>query len=147
MKLQRNQSGVVLIVALIMLVILTIYAVTSANLASIDLKIAGNAHDRKLAQLSAEQAVQEIISSQSNFDSPAARSLTINGIPIAVAAPACLYSSSASGYFMTGAAQTSLAPKDMQWEIQATATDPISGAMATVHQGIRMRLPAGSDCP
>jgi len=39
------------------------------------------------------------------------------------------------------------APQTTVWDIQAVATDSLSGASVTVHQGVKVLLGAGATCP
>lgn len=58
MKSLKRQSGVVLVVSLIMLVVLTLIGVTAMRGSSLEEKMAGNARDRSLALQSAEAALR-----------------------------------------------------------------------------------------
>ena len=56
--------------------------------------------------------------------------------------PACLGTSPAQGY----TAVNNITLYDTNWSLTATATDPVSGATATIDQGVRIRLPTNF-CP
>ena len=142
MSNRRRQRGAVLFVTLIMLVMLTLFVVSSVNMSSADLRIVGNRQSKMAMSYSAQQAIEQVISSSAGFESPAPQTITVNGIPVSVTAPACLGASPAIGY----SAVSSITLYDVNWSLTATATDPITGASVTVTQGVRSRLPANY-CP
>lgn len=77
MKFQSRQSGVVLAVSLIMLLVVTLLGVSSMRGTILEEKMAGNARDRNLAFQSTESAVREAensieaVVSLGNFDGSA----------------------------------------------------------------------------
>ncbi|OGS99242.1 MAG: hypothetical protein A3F73_06330 [Gallionellales bacterium RIFCSPLOWO2_12_FULL_59_22] len=73
----HRQRGATLIVALIMLVLLTLFAVTSFNLGTGSLHTVGNAQSRNEAMAAAQQAVEEAVSTTRLFQSPS--TVIING--------------------------------------------------------------------
>lgn len=146
----QRQRGATLLISLIMLVVLTLFAVAGFNLSSVNLKIAGNFQIQKYIEAIAQQAIEQVIST------PTAFSLTPTGVcipsgtlppcaagEVTVSAPKCNYSAPAPGYSLK---EGTLVPDDNDWEITATVTDTLSSAKATVTQGIRMRMLAGN-CP
>lgn len=142
----RRQSGATLIVTLIILITMTLFAVASSQLVSTDLRIAGNVQGKKLAEAATQQAVETVLSSGSYFTSPVAHRFSVAGLTVATAAPTCLALSSVSGYFMTSSTQTGMAPVNTRWDIQASTSDPVTGAAVVLHQGVAMRMRVGSVC-
>jgi Tfp pilus assembly protein PilX len=140
--LQRRQSGTTLFVTLIMLVILTLMVVGSINLNNNSLKVVGNMQTQKSADGAAQVAIESLISTYAYFAAPAVATLTVDGYSVNVASPVCKRATLAAGYQY----DDPMAPEDTHWEVQASATDSSSGAGAVMHQGIKMRLPAGN-CP
>lgn len=69
-KPKHGQQGAVLIVALIMLVLITIMGVASFNLGRGNLQIVGNMEARQQSQLSAQAAVEEVISNTLFYQQP-----------------------------------------------------------------------------
>lgn len=67
---RRKQQGVTLVVALIMLVLLTLLVLTSANLGKASLETVGNMQQRNEAQAAAEEAIQQAISSPRFINTP-----------------------------------------------------------------------------
>ena len=142
MSRRHHQRGAVLITSLIMLVVLTLFVVSSINLSSADLRIVGNRQSKMAMSHSAQQAIEQVINGIAGFDAPAPQTITVNGVPVSVTAPACLGASPAAGY----TAVSNITVYDTHWSLTATATDPVTGATATVTQGVRIRLPTNY-CP
>lgn len=84
---QRPQRGITLILSLIMLVLLTIMALTSFNLGKGGLQIVGNAQQRSQAQNAAQSVIDEVMSSSGFVDSPSTV-LDNSSCPAALGAPA-----------------------------------------------------------
>lgn len=142
MNIRYRQRGATLLVSMIMLVALTLLVLSSVNLSTGDLRIVGNRQSKSAMEYSAQQAIEQVVSSIANFNAPAPTTHTVNGATVAVTAPACLGTSPAPGY--TAVANITL--YDTQWSLSAAATDPVSGATAVVTQGVRIRLPSNF-CP
>lgn len=151
MRLGR-QRGATLLVSLIMLVVLTLFAVSGFNLSSVNLKITGNFQEQKMMEATAQQAIEQVISSTAAFSlTPVAQTVCVNGIGapctggsnVAVSAPVCNYNVTAKGYTKQIG---QLTPEDTDWELRAVVSDAITGARAAVVQGVRIRLLAGN-CP
>lgn len=142
MSNRHHQRGAVLLVSLIMLVMLTLIVVSSINLSTADLRIVGNRQSKMAMSHSAQQAIEQVINSIAVFDAPAPQTITVNGVPVSVTAPVCLGTSPAAGY----TAVSNVTVYDTHWSLTATATDPMTGATATVTQGVRISLPTNY-CP
>ena len=147
----KRQRGATLLVSLIMLVVLTLFAVTGFNLSSVNLKITGNYKMEKSMEAAAQQAIEQLISSKSAFNlTPVASTICINGglgclggHNVAMSAPKCNYANTAKGYSKK---LGELALEDTNWEIRADVNDALTDARATVVQGVSIRLLAGN-CP
>ncbi|MFC5460892.1 hypothetical protein [Massilia niabensis] len=72
MKYQRFESGITLITALIMLVLLTLVALTSFNLGKSNLQVVSNMQQRDEATAAAREVIEETISNTRFFTHPAA---------------------------------------------------------------------------
>ena len=147
----KRQRGATLIITLIMLVILTLFAVTGFNLSSVNLKVVGNFQQQKAMEAVAQQAIEQIISTATPFSlTPTASTVCVNGsgggctggYMVAVSAPQCHYTTTAQGYTKKVG---ELTPEDTDWEIRAQVSDPL-GAQAAIVQGVGIRLLAGN-CP
>jgi Tfp pilus assembly protein PilX len=76
----RTQRGTTLIVALIMLVLLTLFAVSSFNTANTNLKVVGNMQQKNEALNAAQAAIESVISTPQFIANPA------NAVPVPCAA-------------------------------------------------------------
>jgi len=146
MKNIRNQRGATLFVALIFLLIMTLYAITSINMSTVNLRIVGNMQAVKYMDSAAQEAIEQKISNSDSFASSVGATTvnsTISGtnFTVNVAAPDCIDSQTAAGY---SAVVENIIPEDNTWEISATVTDNVTGATSTIHQGVEMRMLAGN---
>lgn len=163
----RHARGATLLIALIMLVVLTLFAITAIRTGNIGFKIVGNQQAQKLMEAAAQQAIEQVISNLGNFDpvTVVAPSTTVaqrvcvgtaaghppvaippatcaSGIQVDVAPVRCISTKRSQFDSLT---QT-MATYDNTWEIVTSVTDSLSGAKATYHQGVRIRMLAGN-CP
>lgn len=138
----KRQRGAVLLVSLVMLMVITLFVVSSANMSSTDLRIVGNLQRKMVINQSVQQAIEDVLSNVSNFNTPVAQTITVNGTAVAVSAPACLGTATAAGY----TAVNNITLYDTNWSVSATATDLLTGATSTINQGVRIRLPTNF-CP
>lgn len=157
-RFPRNERGATLFIALIMLVVLTMFAITAMNLSNVNLKIVGNMQSKKNVESVAQTTVEQIIGAYSNFGSPTAavtidgQSLTSGtattmpsgsasaGMVITVSNRTCQYTTPATGY----SAVQGISPEDDTWIFTVTVSDPLTSASTTVHQGARIRMLAGT---
>ena len=153
----RSQRGATLLVTLIMLVVLTLFAVTGFNLSSVNLKIVGNFQQQKDAESVVQDALERVLSSIAIFSTPAAVCLPSGDAPtgtapnqtctittdVLITKPKCNYSTVATGYTKK---LGELTPEDTNWEVRASYRDPLTQAAAAVVQGVAVRMLAGN-CP
>jgi len=147
----KRQRGATLLVSLIMLIVLTLFAITGFNLSSVNLKITGNYMMEKRMEAVAQQAIEQLISTKTAFNmAPAASTICVNGglgcvggYNVAMAVPKCAYATTAKGYSKK---IDELALEDTTWEVRADVADALTGAKATVVQGVSIRLLA-ENCP
>jgi len=150
---QRTQRGATLLVTLIMLVVLTLFAVTAFNLSSVNLRIVGNFQQQKETEAAVQQALAQVLSSVALFETPAVKSLCIPGgtnppcaasqHEITVDRPRCNYTTAARGYTKI---LGQLTPEDTNWDVRASYTNALTNAKAAVVQGVAVRMLAGN-CP
>lgn len=142
-----QQRGVALFISLVTLALLTIFVLSLVNTSIVNTRVIGGMQSKQAIRANVQQAIEQVMSSGASFTSPAQQTLTVNNIAVNISSPSCVNTLAVPGYAIGSAAQPSLAPLDTLWEVKATATDPVTGANATIHQGVRMRLPIGSACP
>ena len=165
-----RERGAVLLMSLIMLVMMTIFVVSSVNVSSLGMKVVGNAQSQKQVDAAAMEAVEVILNDFGNFNkavsqrgaptaaatcyfssgscTPTDGLATVSpvgsaaGYSVTVNLPTCISSQTATGY----SAVWGLAPDDNIWEISTTVSDNVTGATSTITQGVRIRMLAGN-CP
>lgn len=143
MNTRNAQRGATLIVSLIMLVVLTMFAVSAINLSSVNLKIVGNMQAQQAMEMAAQNAIEQQLSSPAYYTTMiAARTVNASGFNVNLGAATCIRNVPATGYSAT----SGISPEDNDWEIVATVSDPLTGANLTLHQGVRIRMLAGN-CP
>jgi Tfp pilus assembly protein PilX len=152
MQSRNNQKGAVLLVALIMLVVFTLLAVSGVNSSMTSLRIAGNMQSQTEVGAAAQRALEQVLDQVTNFQyasdsAPPSQALTISSAgvdyPVTVTLQ-CLGARPVAGYSASFAAS---APSESFWDVQASALDPRTGATAVAHQGVRVTLSPGQVCP
>jgi Tfp pilus assembly protein PilX len=147
-----RQRGVTLLVSLVMLVILTLFAIAGFNLSSVNLKVAGNFQAQKAMDAVAQQALEQVITTTTAFSlTPTSQTVCVNGTgggctggyQVAVDAPRCNYAVTAKGYTKKIG---ELTPEDTDWEVRAVVTDSVTSARSAIVQGVRIRMLSGN-CP
>lgn len=143
----RSQRGLTMFFALIMLLLLTLFAVSAVQLLGGNLRITSNMASQKAAEGAAQQGLEKMISNLANFITPPTGNTTMNiengsseKFTVTAQGPKCIAELPAPGYSLT----YTLAPKRTQWEMQANTSDPTLGGTAEVHQGVSILMPAGS---
>jgi type IV pilus assembly protein PilX len=169
MAFRHSQRGLSLLLTLVMLTVITLFAVSMMRLSTINASIVGNMQAQKTVESEAQQAIEiavnqfaffnDVIKNQNAWSGNTA-SLDFGTLwtnykgagtgstapatlsSIKLSRPQCTYFTPSSGY----SALSGVAPQDTYWDIGVTATDSLTAAASEVHQGVRMRLPAGN-CP
>ncbi len=164
----RAEKGMTMLIALVMLVVITLFVVSMVRLGNINAMVVGNMQAQKGVEAEAQQAIEtavnnyqffkDAIESTGSWAVPSTAriddaALWMNYKPLAATAapakqaddvdifrPQCIYFEPATGY----SALSGVAPQDTFWDVAVTASDSRTGASAELHQGIQMRLPAGN---
>jgi len=152
-SMQRHQRGTTLLIALIFLVILTLFAVSGMNTGVINLRTANNAQMMVEAEFAAQQQIEALMNSVTGFmtgvlGAATSTNVDVNGdgntdFVVTTQPPVCLSIAPAPGYSYEFAAS---APKDTVWQISASASDSIFGSSASLRQGVKIRLPVSAVC-
>lgn len=137
----RQQRGMTLIVSLVMLIMLTMFALSTMNLSNSNLKVVGNQQAQRAVEAAAQQAIERVVSGSAIFKAPVAQSLTIDGFTVAVTAPTCQRSVACSGC-SKDITVTNLPEMDL-FEVQASTTDSVTGATVSVRQGVDLMMLQG----
>jgi hypothetical protein len=163
---QSRQSGAVLMVTLVMLIMVTLLGVASANLVQSNLKVVENIEARSAARNAALTALQEAIAlgellegdlafSTSCQSNTYARCLDLSGdnvtddIVVRLDTPECISAApvknSQLDVFASAADASCYQPgvyslcADAVWEVTAVAVDNLTGARVEVRQGLSTR--------
>jgi len=180
-RFPRRQRGATLIVSLIMLVLITLLAVSSFSLGKGNVQIVGNMQQRNQLFAAAQQALATTISDRqftltpTNFvPAPCTVNNTVcvgvngdgaNDIVVLVT-PVCdsilpitvtqalndptltnCVIGAAQNTGQVGATNGNSMCSHSVWEVQAAATDTLTGASAVIDQGVGVLVPATTVCP
>ena len=143
MKFER-QRGAVLVVSLVLLVVLTLFVISSTHIAGGNLRIVGNMQSKQNVELVSQQALEQVISSIDPFYAPTS-AVTVAapvGMTVTVGNRTCVRATPARGY----SAISGVSPEDTFWDVPIAVGESITGASTATAQGVRIRLPAGN-CP
>ncbi len=139
---KNRQRGATLVVSLIMLVVLTLLAVSGIRSSSVNLRIAGNMQMQAEASAAAQQAIEEVISN-TDFTLAAPAPKTIGFYTVTFVPPVCQSSRPVArddpGLPDDGSCLGSAGATYCYWttwDIAATASDTKTGATTTLLQGI-----------
>lgn len=152
MKPRNRQSGVVLIITMVLLIMITLLAMTAIRSSTTELQIAGNAQLRKELAHAAQEGVEVRINSMTDFNNviagvavgTATYTLQGNRYQVKVSEPVCVKSVPEGGTSLVNAGVS--ASETTYWRVQSTVEDATNGAVLTSSQGVKMRMPLGS-CP
>ncbi len=142
-RIRPREQGATLVVVLIMLVILTLFAIAAVNLSSANLKVIGNMQARKASEVAGLFGIEDTMSSVAWFTANSATVRNVvapNGLTARVDPRTCKYALPASGY----SAIQPIVPEDTVWEFKVEVTDPATNAKVGMWQGAKIRLLAGN---
>ncbi len=166
----RRQRGATLVIGLIMLVLLTLMAVSSFNLGKSNLQIVGNMQFRNQTQRAAEEAVETAISATASISTPSTASVDVNGDgtpDVAITITPTLtqaYVKKNSAINMNNAAEVGCTLGTAQtfgqvgtatgnslcaatlYDLRVDARDTVTNTTIELHQGISIQVPADQVC-
>lgn len=146
----QSQSGISLLVSLVMLAVLTLLVISAVMTSNLGLRISGNAQARQEALVAAQQAIDSKLGSLAYFkgtDTVLTQDVDVNGdgtndYRVTLNSPTCLELNSVPGY---SALHLESAPRDTLWDVQAEVEDLGGwGASMILHQGIKVRVQIGT---
>ena len=167
----RRQSGTTLLVVLIMLVVLTLLAVSGMRMGTSSLQIVGNMQARKFVENVGQQAVEDVMNSIVPFNDPTgpvtlrsggalvAAATTHVAIPPAIQAPPTYTSLPAPTGMKVAvydriclasspasgySAVQPIVPEDNLWEFKVLVADDFTQAGTMMVQGVKIRQLAGA---
>lgn len=144
----RQQRGSTLIVALIMLALLTLIAISAMKSTTSSIQVVGNAQFREEAKAVAQKAMENLLSNKIQNTEPPQQNMDVNGdgtpdYTVTFAKPKCRSSRkiAVDDPEFPPSCVTAVGAADLcYWavlDIQAIVTDNRTGATVTLHQGIR----------
>ena len=140
--LLARQRGATLIITLVMLVLLTMFAVSAITLSASTSKVVGNMQAKKTVDAIAQRVVDQVISEGLFGDKravPVTPSWTPAGITIQVTERHC---KAFSPQLLDPQLGTST------WEFDVCIRDSFTGAKSYIRQGVAVKtLTAGTPCP
>ena len=184
----HRERGATLVISLIMLLLITLLAMSSFVLGKGNLQIVGNMQQRNQAFGAAQGAVAAVISSTQFTTSPA-NAIPAAAVPAYCAAGANITCAGVNGdnqpdinvtvtpncdsiqpipvtqldytnpndagclvgaaqdFGVVGASNNNSMCSNSVWDIQAAASDAMSGATFIVDQGVAVRVPSTAACP
>ena len=153
-RYRTRQTGISLVVGLVMLIMLTLMVISAINSGTTNLRISGNMQVQDEARSAAQQAIEAFVSSYANFyPTPAGKAAapyyinndsTSVAYQVSVSTPVCKRAaqqipprllSCASG------AKYGLYCWDTMWEITAQADATKTGTTQKITQGIAITFP------
>lgn len=176
MGFAARQRGVVLLVGLVMLLMVTLMAISGFNMVKVNQQVTGNVESRAQAMVAANAALEEAISSTLFFKQP--ENIFINScgsanakcydfnddgandVTVTVSKPTCVIVTpilnenlditdpNDVGCVIEGVKESLCV--DSVWNLEAVAEDSLTGAQATVRQGVSVRVSLNnitSACP
>lgn len=159
----RNQRGLTLFVAMIILVMITLLVVSAFRVSNTNLKIVGSMQGRQEAVASGQAAIEQVLSSGFFTENPAIVAATpinidVNGdttpdFTVTMAQPRCVRTApvvmgnpptqlqlDCAGSSRFPGATTPTWCSNTIWELEATTTDRVTAAQTSVRQGVGMTV-------
>jgi Tfp pilus assembly protein PilX len=151
MKSERRESGATLVITLVMLLALTMLVVSAIRSGGAHLRITGNMQAQAEATTAAQQAIEQVLSSDAIFKTPAGQTVTVGNYSVSVLTPVCkmkrAVENGGSGDPNPNMYQDGVIVNndvvDTFWDVPVTVDDAsVTGVKIEAHQGVRIRLPA-----
>lgn len=155
MRVPRKQTGVALVMALVLLVILSTIAISAARSTTSSIRIVGNMQFKDELEAATQIAIEKTISNLANFDHTTAPGTLLEEVGVDINhdgqddyvvtayKPTCRSASVMTGYSAT---LTGSAPQMSYWDVIAEATVPSTGATVRIGQGVRIALLPHQSC-
>ena len=161
---RHRQRGMTLLVAMIILVMITLLAVSAYRVSNTNLKIVGSMQGRQEGVSAAQAVIEQVLSSIQFTRTPAAVAsqhwgIDMNGdskedydvklspiprcvrtAPVVLGTKIAIADLPCVGSAVLGKAHISAYCSDTIWEITATTQDKLTGANTTVRQGVAVRV-------
>lgn len=147
--LSNKQQGSTLLVGMIMLILLTLLAVSAIQSTTSNLQVVGNAQFREEATAAAQQAIENVISNRTFTTSvPPEQSIDINRDGVTDYSVVFSPEPRCNSSVVLDTATAPFVPEDCigppglcyrtTWDISALVSDDKTGAKVLVHQGVKL---------
>lgn len=133
-----RQSGVVLVVGLLMLAVVTMLALSSIALTDGSLAIVSNTQTERRTMAVADRVVEDTLSELDNFTNPAAVKIESAGVNATRSDPQCIASDPVAGFSLN----SQIALQHNYYEFEVTAKDSSDGGNNRIKTGVRILLNA-----
>ena len=170
------QRGATLVIAMIMLILITLFVLAAVNMSSINFKVMSNEQARNESIGATQQAIEQVISTNfptnpqpvtvnvdingdgnTDYTANIAKPTCLNSVPIKTDDPqlsvtnpndiACFASSASSTSGIVPAVSGGNSLcSNTQWDVKGTVTDTRTGSSVNVHQGVGVRVAVGTAC-
>lgn len=148
-----RQRGISLVMAMIMLVLLSMIAISATYSTTSSLRIVGNMQMQEEALNAAQAAIDDQLNTLARFTTPEDRYIDIDinqdgarDYQVLLKAPICIAKDESTTYSVKVTGSGS-APETTYWEATAEVTDDRTGAKVTLNQGVSIRLLPYMGCP
>ena len=154
-RCSRRQAGAALITSLLMLLVLTIIAITTVQTTSVDTRIAYNNQVQKEAEATGQRVIADIISDIKNFYNldlaPDNKTITAGNLEVVVTKPVCVGEGPIRDPVTKReiySARFPQAPRENNWELVVTVDEAnkATGLNVVMTQGVAISQLAGN-CP
>lgn len=156
----QAQRGATLVVGLVMLALITLLVTTAFTLSNTNLKSVGNMQFRNEAAAAANKAIEQVVGSSFTV-SPAAEMIGVDinnddtpDYTVAIATPVCVRATPAGtttkSSLSLGQSMSQVTDWNTVWEVDASVTDPASGASVRARSGVRVvrsNSQKNAECP
>lgn len=140
------QRGISLIMSLIMLVVLTMIAISATYSTNSSIRVVGNMQLQDESLTAAQIAIDDQIGKLDNFTAPADRIINVdvnrdgtNDYKATLPSPVCIGSKPKSGY-SASMADSGSAPITTTWDARVDVENTTTGSRVTLHQGVRIDM-------
>jgi len=143
-----QRGAITIFLSMMMLIFMTLMVITAYSLSSVSLQSVGNTQVRQEA-VAAAQSILELVVASPFTDNPTAAAFVGEGVDINgdevddyfvdLAVPVCVRftrANSAVGASVTLPGMSAVDAWNTVWDLDATATDPVTGASVRVRQGV-----------
>jgi type II secretory pathway component PulK len=148
----KQQSGMALVMALVMLTVLSMIAVSAIRATNSGIRIVGNMQVADEVEIAAQLGIESLLSNLSNFTTSGGTGIpslyvdmnqdSVSDYKVVVATPKCVNTLSTDD----DSTDVSGGSTINHYDVKATITDNRTGATTEIHQGVRIKLLEYQSC-